>query len=165
VIPVKQSNRHDPDNGVWGDCHRAAVASILRLPLEAVPHFCDGGPDADEFVRRERNFLTSVGLFAVEFAWAADLDEVLATMGERYDGIHYLLGGWSRTGCNHTVVCCGRRIVHDPSLDDSGIIGPMEPTGRYHVTMFGAMWPCSVAAKSERVKQWYESRIKELMHR
>jgi hypothetical protein len=34
------------------------------------------------------------------------------------------LTGRSATGCNHAVVCRNDRIVHDPSLDAVGIVGP-----------------------------------------
>lgn len=36
--PVRQLYRHDPANGVYGDCWRACIASVLELPIEDVPH-------------------------------------------------------------------------------------------------------------------------------
>src|SRR5437879_5835280 len=39
----KQRFQHDPDGGVWGDCHRTAIACALGLPRDEVPHFCDDG--------------------------------------------------------------------------------------------------------------------------
>lgn len=40
MTPVDQAVMHDPDDpdAVPGDCTRAVVASLLDLPLEAVPH-------------------------------------------------------------------------------------------------------------------------------
>ena len=48
--PVKQLFHHDPANGVWGDCFRAVIASVLSLPVEAVPHFFDGNPEDGDVV-------------------------------------------------------------------------------------------------------------------
>ena len=39
MTPVKQEFVHDPSNGVYGDCQRAVIASLLDLPLSEVPHF------------------------------------------------------------------------------------------------------------------------------
>ncbi len=45
MIPLMQRNHHDPANGIYGDCHRAAIASLLELPMDDVPHFCDADSD------------------------------------------------------------------------------------------------------------------------
>ena len=62
------------------------------------------------------------------FAFPADaeLAGVLQHMAVLNPGIHYLLSGSRRNGTNHVVVACGGEIVHDPALDDSGIVGPMD---------------------------------------
>lgn len=142
MIPTKQRNRHDPDNGVYGDCHRAALASILELPIDDVPHFMDGlGPyEGEEFARRETEFLASRGLNRIIVAVGPDVDlqSCLDHIGTWNPGIYYLLGGESKSGCGHTVVCLNTRIVHDPSPKETGIVGPMQPDGCYWVTFIGA---------------------------
>jgi len=35
----KQAFRHDPSNGMYGDCHRTAIASILGVERDTVPNF------------------------------------------------------------------------------------------------------------------------------
>jgi hypothetical protein len=133
--PVKGNVNHDPDNGTWGDCHRAAVASLLELPLEKVPHFGDGGPDAEEFTARERRFLSSLGLWPVYFAYKdTPLEAIQRYMKLANPGVYYLLGGTSRLGTPHTVVGLDDEIVHDPSRVNSGIVGPMAD-GVYWVTV------------------------------
>lgn len=135
--PVKQQFRHDPANGVYGDCHRAAIATALGLDIEAVPHFGEGDPPVDEFYAREETFLDTVGLRSVQLPVAGEigLDATLA-MVERLNGdVVYLLGGKSRTGVNHTVVCRGGAIAHDPSQTAAGIIGPCND-GYYWLTFF-----------------------------
>jgi hypothetical protein len=136
--PLKQRNLHRPDEGVWGDCHRAAIASILELPLDDVPHFGDGGPDGEEFLRRESEFLLARGLVPIQVAYQTDdLAAVLNAVNAANPGVYYLLGGKSRTGVNHTVVCVDSAVVHDPSLNDSGIVGPCID-GLFWITYFGS---------------------------
>ena len=35
----KQLHKHDPDNGVWGDCHRTAIGCLLDIEPELIPNF------------------------------------------------------------------------------------------------------------------------------
>lgn len=134
---VHQSIRHDPDNGAFGDCHRAAIATVLGLTLDDVPHFLHDGCNGEEFAQREARFLARHGLVACCVPFAGDsYQHVLETMlninGEDFV---CLLGGTSRSGCNHTVVCRGSEIVHDPSPVGSGVIGPCDD-GFYWLTFF-----------------------------
>jgi len=121
----KQLFRHDPENGVYGDCHRTAYACLLGLPASEVPHFADRG-DA-EFTRREKEWLAENGfdIIAIPYPGGTKLDDILSSLETVNPGIPYILGGTSKNGCGHSVVCHCGRIVCDPSLDDSGIIGPM----------------------------------------
>lgn len=125
IIKHKQLFRHDPDNGVYGDCWRATVACLLRLPVEAVPHVCNG-PDDGKATERMRGFLDSQNCALIQIPFNSDLslDQVLEYVGSASGGMHWCLMGTSRTGCNHVVICKGNEIVHDPSITQSGIVGP-----------------------------------------
>lgn len=141
MTPVMSTIRHDPNAGTWGDCHRAAVATVLDLPLDAVPHFWEGGPDPVEFKRREREFLASKGLVGIDLVYAgADTNPeiILLVVGGMNPGVPYLLGGATARGVNHVVVCVGEDVVHDPS-DTGGIVGPCDD-GWYWITFFGALY-------------------------
>lgn len=140
MIPIKQRFRHDPDNGIWGDCHRAAVASVLELTLDDVPHFCEGGGSQETSTKREREWLATRGLVPISISINQDiaLDDVLSFVERINPGIVFVLGGTSRTGCNHSVVCTNGKIAHDPGLDDPGIVGPCDD-GFYWLTFFGAI--------------------------
>jgi hypothetical protein len=122
----KQRFRHNPSAGVYGDCHRTAIACMLDLDAEQVPHFGEGGPEAVEFHARVGDFLKGMDLRAVNVIFACSLAEVLEHQKAMNPGVLYLLGGTSRNGTGHTVVGCGGEIVCDPSIDDSGIVGPMD---------------------------------------
>jgi hypothetical protein len=135
--PTKQLFRHAPDQGIWGDCERAAWATILDLDINDVPHFFDGGCSTEDAMRKEREFESSLGLYHVALPFVASngLDAVLSSVGHNNPNAEYLLMGQSKTGCNHTVVCRGSAIIHDPSLDDAGIIGPCDD-GWYWLVFF-----------------------------
>lgn len=145
MTPVFSQVRHDPDGKVWGDCHRAAVATVLDLPLLAVPHFSDGWPSGDEFKRRERKFLASHGLVPIDLVYTPPAEcgheLILRVVGDMNPGVPYILGGTSRHRVDHSVVCLDDRIVHDPSRDEdgtaAGIVGPCAD-GWYWITFFGA---------------------------
>lgn len=131
--PVKQSTRHDPNAGAWGDCHRAALASIFELELEAVPHFAENYSGVEEFNRRVDAWLAKRNLTAVLIPYSGSLPQVLATMAVQAPGTVYLLGGSAR-GVNHVVVGVGARVVHDPARYGMGLTGPADD-GYFWVTL------------------------------
>ena len=46
-----QTILHDPDNGLLGNCMQAAIATVLGLGMEDVPHFAAiGDPDDDSCI-------------------------------------------------------------------------------------------------------------------
>jgi len=121
----KQIYRHDPENGIYGDCYRTAIGCILNREPEKIPHFTeqcqlktmgDSGKLAAAWLKDE-------GFSMVSFAFDLDPDGVLELMGEMNPDVYYILSGESKTGVNHCVIANGAKIIHDPSLDDSGIVG------------------------------------------
>jgi hypothetical protein len=80
--------------------------------------------DAGVFDAAVDKFLASRGLAQVSLPFSHTLAEVLARMAALNPHAYWLLGGRSKIGCNHTVVCKGGLIVHDPSKVNSGIVGP-----------------------------------------
>lgn len=133
--PQKQKNRHDPANRVWGDCYRTCIAVVFGLDRDEVPHFMDEGRADGEAKKLCDPWLAARGYLQVDIPWADDPGPVLKRMGETNPGLIYLLAGFSRTGCNHSVVCQGGEIVCDPSLNDSGIVGRCDD-GYTWVTIF-----------------------------
>ncbi len=124
---------HDPKNGSWGDCHRAAIASLLELDAADVPHFyhgcdVDGGKTGEEAHAEVNRWLyDNYQLREISMIFTGDtpLVDVLSTIDNLNPGLHFILGGRSNSGCGHSVVCAGGEIIHDPSPKKSGIIGPM----------------------------------------
>lgn len=136
MTPLKQRNRHEPEKGIYGDCHRAALASVLEMSLDDVPHFCDPTHFPKDWVKHERDWLRDHGFTPITAMFQGDLETVLYTIAHLNPDTYCILGGTSRNGCGHSVIAYNGEIVHDPSLDDSGIVGPMKD-GYYWVTFFG----------------------------
>lgn len=127
---------HDPENDQWGDCHRVCVAMLLGQDPETVPHFYRKGDKGDqEEVRREKfGYFSGLGLTEINIPYPdCGLDEILKTWKNTNPDAAFILGGNSRRGCGHSVVCCDGRIFHDPT--GSGIVGPMDD-GFYWITLF-----------------------------
>lgn len=134
----KHSNliKHDPDNGTWGDCHRVCLAMILGLEPHDVPHFYEQGENGDPEAQHEsvRDFLCSLGLVPALIAYPVeDYEEILQTYAVLSPGVAFILGGKSKAGCGHSVVCIDGEIFHNPT--ENGIVGPMDD-GYYWVTLF-----------------------------
>lgn len=146
---VKQSLRHSPETGVYGDCHRAALASVLELDLQQVPHFAASGPDGMH--ERVRDWLISRGLIDLSIPiGGGNLADCLQMLATHVPSIPVLFGGTSRNGCGHTVVVMNGQIVHDPALDESGIVGPMED-GYFWLTIISPLHIATVARDLRKV--------------
>lgn len=135
MTPQKQLSRHLPHEGIIGDCWRTTIACLLDLQPCQVPHFCDGERWNDTIAANSatRTWLRRRGLDFIEYAMAGDLTDVLRSVGACNPSLYYLLGGTSRTGVNHSVICRDDCIVWDPSITDAGIVGPMDD-GYYWIT-------------------------------
>jgi hypothetical protein len=124
MIPVVCRVKHDPDNGKYGDCVRACIASVLELDADQVPHFHDDDPDGPTATKRITAFLASHRLapFYVAYDGAYSMDDILSLMGEQNPTAVYLLFGRTHSG-GHVVVCQGGAMVHDPAWSRSPLIG------------------------------------------
>jgi hypothetical protein len=99
--------------GYGGNCAQAAVASILDLPLDAVPDL-----SGDGWWRVLQTVLNARGLVAVEYRPPVPI----VASG---DGMLALLSGLSPRGLRHMVVgrlaWSGWEIAHDPHPDGGGL--------------------------------------------
>ena len=106
MIPVDQEFLHDDNDDVVGDCVRASVASILNLPLSAVPHFV---LQKHRAMMAMRHWLAERGLVVVE--WKRKTRPLC----------YYLAEGWSPRELRHMVVMFGDELAHDPHPSRSGV--------------------------------------------
>lgn len=137
MLKVKQKYEHNPETGTYGDCQRAAIASLMNIGnIEKVPHFFEGGPDTKEFYYRLRKWLAQNGLGLVEIAYDADSVESAMYMFSRANpGITYMLYGKSNTGTNHAVIAQDDEIIWDPSERGGKIVAPCDPSGQYVIAL------------------------------
>jgi len=124
----KQTIFHDPSNKIYGDCHRTAIACLLHLPVLEVPHFGQHFLDPVKYHGVKETFLNSIGFteFSVPFDSSFKLDDVLTTIGFYNPTMEYMISGYSDRDVNHTVLCRGTAMIHDPHPDNTFIIGPCD---------------------------------------
>jgi len=111
----------DLRNGVWGDCQRAVIASLLELPLDAVPHFAqEAKGDPNAFYEGIQLFCRSHGFL---FARCAE-GEQLHAFGDDGDIYCSISGPSPRgNGMHHAVVGKNGQICHDPHPSRDGLVG------------------------------------------
>lgn len=126
MVMHKNRIKHDPENGQYGDCHRACVATILGMDSDEVPHFY-GDPGVKPFGQEIiDDFLHSLGLTEANVYYTGDtpLEDILKVTAHGMPGCPAILGGKSRAGTNHSVVILDGKIVNDPT--ENGIVGPLD---------------------------------------
>lgn len=141
MTPHKQLILHDTSNGQFGDCDRTAIACLLDMAPDDVPHWYDGfnglGQANATALEIRRNWLADRGLFLVSVPYEADaMEQILELIAINHPGIHYLIAGMSPRGVNHVVICRDRSVVHDPHPTDNGLIGPCDD-GYWWVNFLG----------------------------
>jgi len=62
MIPQDQEFPHKPEEGIYGDCFRSVIASLLEIPIKEVPHFLYDNCDNITFNKRLADFLKPLGL-------------------------------------------------------------------------------------------------------
>lgn len=136
MTPQKQLFLHNPPV-TYGDCARTCLACLLDLSPEEVPNFAElHWEDKAAFDQAEANFLTAHGLKRVQFGYESELQDVLNYMREANRGTYYILLGTSANGTPHDVIGLDDSIIWDPSIDNSGIVAPIEETGAYYISVF-----------------------------
>jgi hypothetical protein len=144
--------------GTDGNCLQAAIASLLDMPLDAVPDF-GNAPDAARTWPLEFDKWISANGFEVEAVlFRGDLPGVLGFMSSRSE--YYILGcqdgrparpGQEMHG--HAVIGRGGEILHDPagqSRDGLSLLRPLPGLDAYLVVMIrpvgpqalGSIWQC-----------------------
>ena len=114
--------------GEEGDCARCAIAYVLDMERDDVPHFLEGTDKtregADLFWTRMTDWMWANGRSLELRFWHRDLSSLMKAMLHGFPDELWVLAGTSRTGSNHAVACRGGRIVHDSNA--SGIVDPIK---------------------------------------
>lgn len=109
-----------------GNCFNACLASVLEMPLEAIP---DGLGTTGDWQAPVRDFLRPLGLTIVSFAMDVDANWLCG------DVWHLIAGRSPRGDFDHCCVGQGGRIVHDPYPGGNGVLLGRERTIDLFVTL------------------------------
>lgn len=118
MIPVNQEIIHDPENGIYGDCMRACIASLLELPISEIPHFLHDNCKHDIFQKRIGDFLFSKGYSLL----CLDEFEVQNFHFYYQEGIHHIISGYTERGTYHAVIGLDGKVIHDPHPSKLGLL-------------------------------------------
>ena len=126
MTPVYCSLKHNPDAGIYGDCLRACVATILDRSIDTVPHFFNDGCDANTANVRLRIWLDQYGYKPFFCGYPGDVTfaGLLDMMADINPTTHYILYGRDEGDGDHVVVCRGGKMVHNPAWVPGPLIGP-----------------------------------------
>lgn len=126
---------HRPEEGKYGDCLRACVASVFDYEPEEVPHFARDGAAAEVVWQRLQDWLYEQELTAFTVQYPPEpLDDLLDMMGTVNPAAVYLLTGGTGEG-DHVVVCRGGKIIHNPAWVGCSLIQPGS-AGCWQITVF-----------------------------
>lgn len=131
----KQTIAHDPISGTVGNCYQAALASILGMDIDDVPHFYEDAPSdkpehdfASAIEEWIDNWLTERGFMRIELLMTggtiSEALSILPTMVSNKCPV--MLSGVAPNGMPHVVIAQGGKIVWDPALSGAGLAGPFD---------------------------------------
>lgn len=142
---------HNEAAGQYGDCFRACVASILDVPISDVPHrypdrsawerygqgeggqleWHEGDPIVDWLAQRGLRIL----MRRINGEWT--LAEVLHEVAYYNPGVHWIIGGSSRSGHGHVCVARDHEVVWDPHPSNDKHLTPSRMMECDHPYWFG----------------------------
>jgi len=134
-----QKFKHKDGNNIHGDCWRTAIACILDLERDEVPHVYEselyktGKASAEALMGK---WLLDRGYTLVEIPYACNVDELLDSTVMVMSP--YLISAQSpRYDTNHVVIAQGGVIIHDPAGD----VEPITEAGPDNHTWLGLIMP------------------------
>jgi len=131
----KQAYRHDPKSGIQGDCYRTAIACVLGVERDSVPHSHEEmtGPENEAFIDA---WLRPRGFRRIYLPVLGDeFKEVANAMYPRGGGLPVIITGQGPRNVNHVVVVYGVDDFWCPTLGavdaEVALIGPALPDGYF----------------------------------
>jgi len=112
--------RHQTIFGKRGNCYAACIASILELPLEIVPNFCEHR----DWQQRSKAWLAERGLGIVTISYASvfPFPDGSFPLPSGY----CILSGLGPRGYRHCCVGFEDKVVFDPHPSGAGLVKPDE---------------------------------------
>ena len=111
MTPVDQQFLHDKEKGIKGDCMRAALASLLDLPITQVPHFAQiSSNGAYGFYTMIEDWLDDLGYRAL---WGRSM----VYMQKPGEDLYHLISGPSPRGNGNDLFHCVVGLNGEPFFD------------------------------------------------
>jgi hypothetical protein len=111
MTPVRQTKFRNIETRTYGNCLRAAVASLLDLSLEEVEPF-------------EDHFDTNDWYQCFSDTWPGSRGLVCKSSGKAPPGYAIAFGDSPRGGTGHAAVVLNGELAHDPHPDGTGVLNP-----------------------------------------
>ena len=120
MTPQNQEYVHNPEQGIFGDCFRATLASLLDKPISEVPHFLYDN-NGDAFQGRLHRFLNDLGYIWIDFSsW--DLAQWKINCSVNVPIYHAISDISPRFPDSlHCVVGCDGKVFFDPHPSKAGL--------------------------------------------
>jgi hypothetical protein len=139
MIEHKQLFLHKPEEGIIGDCFRTCVACLLDKRPDELPHgfgkFWEGRDvNVTPKVNAQlNNILANWDCRFIAYPLDCTREQLGTYLRHYYTDLHVIIGCNSKNG-GHSVVMRNDDYIWDPSIDNSGCVGPMDD-GYYWVGM------------------------------
>jgi hypothetical protein len=117
--------KHIPERGMYGDCFTAALASILDLPIDQVPHFSKLYPKDDK--KRQNaieDFLFKKGYYLILLDYLSGIREIEKISPAHSGGYYHLILGLDHDDDGHACVGFNGKLVHDPHPSQRWLANP-----------------------------------------
>ena len=116
--PVKQTLFGGVDDEIKGNCFQAVLASLLELPLDEVPHFCQLCSDEDYWTEISRWLMPRGYLYMC-------IEQIIVDKYAPFllqTGHYYIVSGDGPRGHKHNCIACKGKIVFDPHPSNDGLV-------------------------------------------
>ena len=125
MTPFYQTVPHNPPHS-FGDCHRTAIACILDIPPDRIPHIA-GVMNGKAWLRNMNDALHPLGyqIASISFSGCIQRAELMAMMQSLNPTVYYILIGVNKREVRHAVVCRGGSVAHDTNASSEGVVSPV----------------------------------------
>ena len=144
MTPHIQRIKHRPSEGQYGDCYRTAIACLLDMEPEEVPHFYGKDMKEQDILASEWLLSQGYNIFTISFSGELTLDDLLYSVAFNNPNIYYLVTAASSV-TNHVFIAFNDKIVHDPSGRNETPSGPCDDN-YYWIQVLVPLQICALAA-------------------
>jgi hypothetical protein len=140
----KQQFLHTDDQK--GDCFRAALANLLELDINSVPHFVQEAVGPRDFLIRVNRFLKQYNL-AYQYLSVSELEHT------GIEGLYHIGNGSTNRQTLHSVCCKDTETIFDPHPSNGGL------ESMSSIGCFMVLDPSKLTKKSKIISEFQYAQI------